>query len=130
MGQSLGSCAPYLEAYLLKDKRRFTHDDEPLFRSRVKAKASANMTTHAVQIILRRLNDHCGFGRVPFGGNRTIALATPHALRRSRATHMRTKGVPIEIIQSLLGHSNINTTIKYLKHERGTVAATAAETDL
>lgn len=36
-----------------------------------------------------------------------------HSLRHSRATHLYEEGVPIEKIQKLLGHANIQTTMIY-----------------
>ena len=38
----------------------------------------------------------------------------PHALRHSFATNLMRKGVSIQVIQKLMGHSNINTTMVYL----------------
>jgi len=40
---------------------------------------------------------------------------TPHALRRTRATHLLDHGVPIVHIQELLGHSSVQTTQSYAK---------------
>jgi site-specific recombinase XerD len=39
---------------------------------------------------------------------------TPHTLRRSAADAARRRGVAIEVIQRILGHANITTTMKYL----------------
>jgi integrase len=36
-----------------------------------------------------------------------------HSLRHTYATHLREKGVPRDIIQSLLGHSSPDTTTIY-----------------
>lgn len=38
----------------------------------------------------------------------------PHALRHSFATNLMRKGVSIQVIQKLMGHTNINTTMVYL----------------
>lgn len=42
--------------------------------------------------------------------NKRIA---PHMLRHTFATHMMNKGMDVRMIQSLLGHNNINTTENY-----------------
>ncbi len=38
----------------------------------------------------------------------------PHTLRHSYATHMQDQGVPLTVIQNLLGHERIETTTIYL----------------
>ena len=38
----------------------------------------------------------------------------PHTLRHSYATHLQNQGVPLNAIQKLLGHENVETTTIYL----------------
>lgn len=38
----------------------------------------------------------------------------PHALRHSFATDIRRNGAPIDVVRDMLGHSNIQTTIRYV----------------
>lgn len=40
--------------------------------------------------------------------------ATPHVFRHSYATRLLEKGVPVQVVQIILGHSNARTTQTYL----------------
>ena len=42
-------------------------------------------------------------------------LAHPHILRHTRAIELLRAGVPVTIVQDLLGHSALTTTAVYLK---------------
>jgi site-specific recombinase XerD len=39
---------------------------------------------------------------------------SPHLIRRSAATFLAKSGMPAQFIQILLGHSNLNTTQRYI----------------
>lgn len=55
-----------------------------------------------VEIRLRRLGRELGINRVH-----------PHKFRRTMATRAIDKGMPVEQVQKLLGHSQIDTTMRY-----------------
>ncbi len=40
---------------------------------------------------------------------------TPHGLRRSYATNLLKNNVNIEVVKQTLGHTNINTTSRYIQ---------------
>lgn len=47
---------------------------------------------------------------------------TPHALRHTAATNLIRAGVPLHIVQSILNHSSIETTMRYVKVGGGALA--------
>ena len=46
---------------------------------------------------------------------------TPHRLRHSLATHLLAAGVPIDVVQNILGHESIKTTTVYARTQQSTV---------
>jgi site-specific recombinase XerD len=59
-------------------------------------------TREAIDGILRRLAFRAGVGRIH-----------PHALRRAFASHMLQDGADFRVIQELLGHESISSTMRY-----------------
>jgi len=66
-------------------------------------KNGKNLTTDTIQRIVREAAERAGINK----------HVTPHCLRHSYATHLLEAGTNIRYIQSLLGHSNLNTTQVY-----------------
>jgi len=65
---------------------------------------------------------YCGI-RLDTYGRRCNVRITPHQLRHSFATLMLNVGAPIEALQQLMGHENIDTTLVYSRVYDSTVAA-------
>ncbi|MDI9517815.1 MAG: tyrosine-type recombinase/integrase [Bacillota bacterium] len=85
----------------LKNYLESREDDNPaLFVSL--NKPYNRLKISGVEIRLRELGRSLGITRV-----------YPHKFRRTLATRAIDKGMPIEQVQSLLGHSQIDTTMKY-----------------
>jgi len=63
-----------------------------------------------IEIVLRNLGKSIGLKKIH-----------PHRLRRTVATRALDKGMPIEQVQKLLGHSSVDTTLLYAQVDRANV---------
>lgn len=90
----------HLREYL--DSR--TDDSEYLFISR---RGVHGMTPAGIQKVLRDMGKALG-GKVG-------KSVTPHVFRHTTATQALRSGMPVEDIQALLGHANIETTMVYAR---------------
>ncbi len=75
-------------------------DSNALFVSKIKP--VHRLTISAVESIIRNM-----------GNNLNIKKVHPHKFRRTMATMAIDKGMPIEQVQKLLGHTKIDTTMHY-----------------
>lgn len=94
-----------LEAYLANRR-----DASPaLF---VSLNGARRVTTGSIERTMRKLGNSINVGRVH-----------PHKFRRTLATHAIDKGMPIEQVQKLLGHTKIETTMHYAMVSQSNVKA-------
>ncbi len=90
-----------LETYL----NSRTDDNPALFvslRSYTKKNGHIRMSIESVEKLIRDIGMHAGIQQV-----------YPHRFRRTLATRAIDKGMPIELVQFLLGHTKIDTTLRY-----------------
>lgn len=88
-------CAMHLKRYLMSR----SESGEALFYNR----RHQRMEPGGVRFILKQLEDRAGVENVH-----------PHRFRRTFATGLAARGMDIQEIQKLLGHSSIETTLKYV----------------
>lgn len=89
---------PVARKHIMKYLKSSKHQSEYVFTS----KYGEKYTTCGLRKITQKLTARCGF------------LIHPHRFRRTLASDLARKGMPIQEIQKLLGHSNIETTRKYI----------------
>lgn len=100
------SAAVHLKRYL--DSRK---DDCPYLI--VTLRAPHQLETTTVRYALRDIGKAAGVNHLH-----------PHRLRHTFASDLEKSGCPIEVIQELLGHSNLSTTRTYVKVDADNIKAT------
>lgn len=97
-------CQFYLSNYLnfkyTGNTKKYA-DSPALFISKNSRMEGYRFTINGIETRIRELGRKCG------------VQAHPHKFRRTFATNLVNKGVPIEQIKELLGHSNLDTTMIY-----------------
>jgi len=100
----LSATVKLLRAYL-RDERP-GNADRPLFLNHQKMP----LTRAGIRYIIRKYVGVAGTGDA--GLHERVS---PHTFRHSKAMHLLQSGNPLAVIQSFLGHSNIQTTTTYAK---------------
>ena len=97
-------CAMYLTEYLDSRKDR----GAALFVS--KCSPYDRVSKSSVEVVIRGLGEKAG-----------VPNAHPHRFRRTMATRNLRRGMPVETIQRLLGHSKIETTMLYAMADKSNI---------
>lgn len=105
------TCIQYVQEYL---EERRAQPTEPLFSHYKSGKKS--ITVRDAQLILKDIGQKSGVENVH-----------PHRFRRTMATHALDRGMPIEQIKEVLGHSRLDTTMIYCNVNSGKVKASFKE---
>jgi len=67
--------------------------------------------------------------RMALGRSGVSKRITPHSLRHAFATHSLESGTDLRVIQVLLGHANIRSTVRYVHVSTATIAKTPSPLD-
>lgn len=90
------------ELYLRKYLENRDQCSDRLFVSKYK---NQPLSAHGIESIVHKLGERSGIERLH-----------PHRFRVSRITHLIDRGMPIQDVQILAGHTNINTTQGYYRN--------------
>ena len=83
-----------------------TDDSVALFASR----CSDRLSDNGVRTMMKRIEEKTGVSNIH-----------PHRFRRTLATGLSKKGMPVEEISMILGHEDVRTTMKYICKDKATV---------
>ena len=95
----------YLQKYLVE--RRFCASDPLFLNGRGK-----EMSKCSIEQLVHKIGDRAGVEKVH-----------PHRFRRTMATNAMMRGLPIQYIQAILGHSKIDTTMIYCSVSKESIKA-------
>lgn len=97
----------HLKAYIMAYHKDHAEPARPLFFTIIHEKTN-HMSVRNVERIVNK------YGKIVRENNPRIPESTyPHLVRRTRATGLYRDGVPLEMVSTLLGHSNSETTKLY-----------------
>lgn len=95
--------------YLLEYKESLKYESEYVFATKYRGKINRRDES-SVWLLLKTVGDRAG-----------IKESNPHKYRHTFATTLYKRGMDVHMIQRLLGHSNINTTMIYIDSDMDTL---------
>lgn len=95
-----------VSCYYLKEYLKQRTDDNPALFVTAKGEVT-RIKKNSVERLFARLGNRLG-----------IEGVHPHRFRSSQITNLLKKGMSIQLVQSLAGHSNINTTEHYYRNDK------------
>lgn len=108
---------PLIKTWLERDRPSYlgSQDSLCLFIS----KADGGLCNKQIAEIVKKNAEEVGIQEVlgETSDGRKLHKVTPHALRHTFATHLLNQGVRPEHVGKLLGHENLETTMRYAKVE-------------
>lgn len=87
-----------------QDEAQRKHDEFMTSLKLARPKTNRPLSAMAIQCVFRSLAKRAGLNRV-----------TPHTMRRTFATHLHENGASLEVIRALLGHTWVQTTMRYAR---------------
>ncbi len=103
--------SPKAKMYMLRYfESRKSVDDDPLFLS--ERKPYGRLGKRAIEKEIAKIATKAGF----------TESIHPHTMRRTYATLGRKAGMPLDVLQELMGHSDISTTMGYIANDPETVS--------
>lgn len=93
----------YIDDVTILFLNRYFFEREDDFEALFAGKGTCRMTPHGVRAMLKRLEERSGVENVH-----------PHRFRRTLATNLIHRGMPIQEVAKILGHEKLDTTMKYV----------------
>ena len=101
-----------IHLWLHRERRSYVSSDSPYF---FPSKHGKHLCTKAIHEIVHKAAEKAGIQKVigKRADGKKMFKVHPHILRHSYATHAVDDDIPLNIVQKMMGHSNISTTIRY-----------------
>ena len=100
----------YLTPVAILNLKRYLSSRNDVLPALFVGKRKCRMTTYGVRRMLERIEERSGVENVH-----------PHRFRRTLATNLIARGMPIQEVAAILGHDKIDTTMRYVYIDRSSL---------